>query len=316
MNQSCYALQAKPNIDYYFLHLCVCDVVNQLKAKANGSVFDAIVSNDFKLTSISIPESNIIVNFDSITESLYDKILNNKLENQRLSTLRDWLLPMLMNGQVQVGESVAVAQALAIEETEEMAIPDNKKGFAKQVLGGKIVSLFQNDPNFTNIKFQKLQYLAEHIAEVDLNWNYYYQAAGPYDNVYMHTIYDRFKTSQWFIRQEYKFVPLGKQEQIEGYYQGFFKPVATRLDQLFSLLADATDVQAEIIATLYAVWNNRIIRKQPVSEEALIEDFYSWSDRKLLYTQEQLVESLGWMRTYGIVPTGFGKEIKKAKGKK
>jgi len=31
------------------------------------------------------------------------KIANNEQENQQLSSLRDWLLPMLMNGQVKVG---------------------------------------------------------------------------------------------------------------------------------------------------------------------------------------------------------------------
>lgn len=30
---------------------------------------------------------------------------NNEAENQQLSELRDWLLPMLMNGQVRVGDS-------------------------------------------------------------------------------------------------------------------------------------------------------------------------------------------------------------------
>ncbi len=35
-------------------------------------------------------------------KSIYQKIYNNQIQNQELSTLRDWLLPMLMNGQVKV----------------------------------------------------------------------------------------------------------------------------------------------------------------------------------------------------------------------
>jgi type I restriction enzyme S subunit len=102
MNQSCYAIQAKENINFYFLHQCVSDFVKYLKAKANGSVFDAIVSNDFKQTPIVIPSMEVIKKFGSISESIYEKILINRLENQTLSELRDWLLPMLMNGQVRV----------------------------------------------------------------------------------------------------------------------------------------------------------------------------------------------------------------------
>ncbi len=39
--------------------------------------------------------------FDSISA----KIISNRLQNHQLATLRDWLLPMLMNGQVRVGEA-------------------------------------------------------------------------------------------------------------------------------------------------------------------------------------------------------------------
>ena len=33
-----------------------------------------------------------------------EKVVSNREQNQKLSELRDWLLPMLMNGQVTVGE--------------------------------------------------------------------------------------------------------------------------------------------------------------------------------------------------------------------
>jgi len=102
MNQSCYAIQAKENINFCFLHQCVNDFVKYLKAKANGSIFDAIVSNDFKQTPIVIPSLDVIKKFGLISESIYEKILSSRLENQTLSNLRDWLLPMLMNGQVTI----------------------------------------------------------------------------------------------------------------------------------------------------------------------------------------------------------------------
>ena len=49
-----------------------------------------------------MPTNQLIENFNSQLKSSYDKILNNQNENQQLSSLRDWLLPMLMNGQVKV----------------------------------------------------------------------------------------------------------------------------------------------------------------------------------------------------------------------
>jgi len=104
MNQSCYAIQAKPEINYYFLHQHSVHLVQYLKAKSNGSIFDAIVSNDIKLTPIVIPPLSLIQKFGEHTKGLYEKILVNKQESQTLTALRDWLLPMLMNGQITIHE--------------------------------------------------------------------------------------------------------------------------------------------------------------------------------------------------------------------
>jgi type I restriction enzyme S subunit len=40
--------------------------------------------------------------FSEFVHPMIDQILSKKRENQKLTELRDWLLPMLMNGQVKV----------------------------------------------------------------------------------------------------------------------------------------------------------------------------------------------------------------------
>ncbi len=52
-----------------------------------------------------IPEESIVKKFNKIVESIHKKKHANLTENHRLTALRDWLLPMLMNGQVRVGEA-------------------------------------------------------------------------------------------------------------------------------------------------------------------------------------------------------------------
>lgn len=282
-------------------------------------LFDSFTSSYLSV----IPKKDIVERFYEWMLPIQSKKQNALKENQKLIELREWLLPMLINGQVKVADDIEEQLSIAAEpaipyniQSKTLQIPERKKTFAKQVLGGKIVSLFKDDPHFTRIKFQKLQYLAEHIAEADLLHNYYFQAAGPYDNIYMHTIAEKFRQSKWFHEQNYKFLPLEKQSQIEEYYTDYFGTVSGRLDQLFSLMADVTEAEAEIIATLYAVWNNRIILKQPVTEAFLIEDFYNWSDRKHKYLKEQVLEGLQWLTTNKMEPNGFGKIIKRAKAEK
>nr|WP_315263206.1 restriction endonuclease subunit S [uncultured Flavobacterium sp.] len=67
--------------------------------------------NDLKIT---IPKSiDIIKEFNNKIKPIFAKINLIQKEDQELSSLRDWLLPMLMNGQVSVG---AVAKEYKIED--------------------------------------------------------------------------------------------------------------------------------------------------------------------------------------------------------
>jgi len=52
--------------------------------------------------SIVLPEEKIAKQFEMIVSPIYNMIRENILQNQKLAQLRDWLLPMLMNGQVRV----------------------------------------------------------------------------------------------------------------------------------------------------------------------------------------------------------------------
>ncbi|MFA6515098.1 MAG: restriction endonuclease subunit S [Candidatus Paceibacterota bacterium] len=49
-----------------------------------------------------IPSQNILNDFSKIIIPIFEQIIRNKKENRELSEQRDWLLPMLMNGQVTV----------------------------------------------------------------------------------------------------------------------------------------------------------------------------------------------------------------------
>ena len=103
MNQSCYALCPHEGVNTPFLYFHALSLVNFLRTKSSGSIFKSIVTNDIKFSTTVIPDLETIECFGKIAEPLFSQILNNQQQNQELSTLRDWLLPMLMNGQVRVG---------------------------------------------------------------------------------------------------------------------------------------------------------------------------------------------------------------------
>ena len=51
---------------------------------------------------VIVPDKEVSSKFETQANVIYEKIKNNIFENQELTQLRDWLLPMLMNGQVKV----------------------------------------------------------------------------------------------------------------------------------------------------------------------------------------------------------------------
>lgn len=101
MNQSCYALIGK-NTHQLLVYFYALKVVDKLKHKASGAVFDAITTRDFETESIfklSDTDSNV---FLSIAEPIYQALLNNTIANRRLAAIRDVLLPKLMSGEIDI----------------------------------------------------------------------------------------------------------------------------------------------------------------------------------------------------------------------
>ncbi|MFC0262137.1 restriction endonuclease subunit S [Fontibacter flavus] len=73
-----------------------------LYSQARGSAQPHVYPKDIDGLHIAIPDKGLIKKFGELTVPGNNMISINLNENQQLSSLRDWLLPMLMNGQVRV----------------------------------------------------------------------------------------------------------------------------------------------------------------------------------------------------------------------
>ena len=103
MNQSCYALVGKET-HQLLVYFYTLKAVDRLKHKASGAVFDAITTRDFESEQIMKLSDDCAKAFLCIAEPMFQKVLNNCIENRRLSTLRDSLLPKLMSGEIDVSD--------------------------------------------------------------------------------------------------------------------------------------------------------------------------------------------------------------------
>jgi len=76
--------------------------IETIASKQTGSAQQHINKNDINSHRFICPTEQLIKQFCSIVESLNKNIAINLFENQKLSQLRDELLPKLMNGEIEV----------------------------------------------------------------------------------------------------------------------------------------------------------------------------------------------------------------------
>jgi type I restriction enzyme, S subunit len=102
MNQSCYALVAKPPLTQHFLFFALRAAINQLKGRAVGAVFNAVIKDTFKGIPIVLPPANLVVQFSEFAENIARQTEILARMNIRLRKARDLLLPKLMTGEITV----------------------------------------------------------------------------------------------------------------------------------------------------------------------------------------------------------------------
>ena len=175
---------------------------------------------------------------------------------------------------------------------------------------------------FGHVKAEKISHLIESHLGIDLERAPIKDAAGPNDYPHLKKVESRARKANWFDVQ---------QQQVEGAYtftkkHGFdalvdktTKALADKLadvDKLLTLLLPLNTKQAEIVATLYAAWNNLLLLGQsPTDEQIVYEARENWHESKLGIEKEKFIKGLQWMRDKELIPLGTGKYIDR-KGKK
>jgi type I restriction enzyme S subunit len=109
---------------YYLMMLFNSDYYHEyIKGFATGTIVLHLNLNGMGWFNTALPPKSILNQFSNLIKSMESKKCVTIKENQELASLRDWLLPMLMNGQVSVG---------AVEEELGM-VAEERKEFKKLI---------------------------------------------------------------------------------------------------------------------------------------------------------------------------------------
>lgn len=101
-NQGFKSFVPKKGFPTEFVFYCVKNQVPRIEAYSSGSTFKEVSASTLKSMDISIPPQPILSQYENKVSPLFKNQDNLEKQNQQLAALRDWLLPMLMNGQVKV----------------------------------------------------------------------------------------------------------------------------------------------------------------------------------------------------------------------
>jgi len=92
-----------PQYKEYAFHLINSSIEN-FKRAATGSVISGISRKDIENIIIKIPSDDEIKRYHNIQKPIFEKLENNRIEIEKLTKLRDTLLPKLMSGEIDVSK--------------------------------------------------------------------------------------------------------------------------------------------------------------------------------------------------------------------
>lgn len=312
------------------------------RRNTSGTTFGSITKDDLFDLKLCIPKKEVIENFKKLADPFHNQIINNSLQSEKLSGLRDWLLPMLMNGQVTVG-------AIHAEEEEKLGtVAENKSTYnevkvisfkelypdpyirkqreakkhklkRRQVLTTtRIIHLHQeNKQELGHTKTEKINHAIEYIAELDLGRDPVKNVGGPVDFYYVKAFVEPLAKKQKVF--EAIETPDGYYYETKENFQTFYNvsykdkdltPYNSKIDGIISSFVELSLRETELYMTVYAGWNNLLIRKEETTLKDIVKESIDlWKDKRDKFIDDDVENAIEWLTNKNYDPKGFGKEV-------
>lgn len=297
---------------YYYMQRYFGEYALSLSVKAT---VDSLRLPTFEEFSIALP--NNIEEQQAIATILSDmdkEIAKLEARRNKYKLIKSGMMQKLLTGQIRLVKPLAPIIPLETPDAQIREIP-----LQTHVVTGHIVNALYQSSGWGRTKLQKTLHLVGYHCQLDFGNDYIRNTAGPDDQAMMNHIDSKFKQYR-HVRIEakkengktrYNYIPTAMIDELEQVYETYPQTIRHAVDSLINKIKKMDLARAEIVSTLYAVWNNRIIKGEPISDDLLLEDFYAWSKHKLDFSPDQVLCELNYMRKEEIIPIGWGKYIDK-----
>lgn len=171
-------------------------------------------------------------------------------------------------------------------------------------------------PYFGHVKSEKVSHLVEAHLGIELDRAPVKDAAGPNDYPHLKKVESRARKVGWFDMQREPGATAYSLHKLAGFNELQMKtrkalgPRLNEVEALLRLLLPLNTRQAEIVATLYAAWNNLLLAgQQPSDQQIIFEARDNWHPDKLKIELWRFEKGLVWMREHELTPRGQGRRV-------
>ncbi len=251
----------------------------------------------------------------TILSDMDKEIADLEAQRDKYRLLKSGMMQKLLTGQIRLVKQQAKIIPLGVEVPAVREIPIDT-----HIIAGHIVNRSHQSRGWGRTKLQKSLHLIGYCMQLNLGNEYIRNTAGPDDQQLMNYIDQKFRQYRHVNKvceklpngkTHYSYTPTPMIQDVEMAYEKYSKELREQVDALIDKLNTMDLAGAEIISTLYAVWNNRIIKGEQITDDLLIADFYAWSTHKTNFEEARVRKALNYMRKENIIPIGWGKYIDK-----
>lgn len=292
------------------------EIVKHMKATAQPSLsMETIRDIDIPLPPLEI-QNRIVSKLDELM-TYCDDLENSVKESQ---SYNEQLLQQVLQEALEVKE-IAKEEILPLvaEEKPIYSISNYPTKICDMtILAGYIIKKLstQNPKDFGRVKLQKMLHLAEYYCQLSTELKYQKNVAGPYSSELEHLIEPKLKAYRFFDIKKEKlgnnskvtYTPLSASNGITSLFNQEFKNQSDSINNLLNKFQNKNWEFCEMISTMYAVWNNRLIRKELFTDDLLKKDFLAWDKEKIKFI-DQLDYAIDWIRKENLEPIGYGEYI-------
>lgn len=301
----------------YFLY--AKDMSGELRRHFTGTGiqhFTGETLGRFQLPVPPLPQlRRLVLQFDKLAAETKRLESNCQRKLAALNELKKSLLHQAFTGQLTEGKEVIIA-------TPSLPFPIELTGISTTDLHAGILAMAHQLheeagrlEHFGHVKAEKIAHMVEARLGISLGRKPVKDAAGPNDFNHLKKVEHRARMTNCFEfkRTDNAAYRVQKLRGFDRLIERTQTALGNRLEEVERLLQWMLPMnaqQAEIVATVYAAWNNLLLDgKNPTDEEIVLESRENWHPNKLKIPRDKFFSAVKWLREQGVVPTGKGTRV-------